>query len=1276
MKNFKNYFFFFSVFTNRNMDKKEITEQDCIKWKLNKYINPHTRYKFKVKEKSKEYKRFKKACEGIKTPIKEKIIPDNVIITTQNEPITKELCYKWIANNKLINPITNSKIDKKGKLFKDITKACIILNIIDENTKEVLKEHKPFIDKYKKIINIEKITKNPKYKLKNEPTKEECKRWIKNKLINPQTNIKIKKNGEIYMALKNKCKELGINDINLRRNKNRFRIIREEIIRRDDKSSSITISSDIKPIIKEKINKIEDELTEPYYPELNDPNFNRKLLELKEINVHKINKYPDILTYKDYEKKTVELCGDFDKSSFQYLMAHYLSHRTPYKSLLLYYGVGVGKTCSAITIAESLLINHNSTDEPKIWVILPSATKEGFKSQIFNISKLADNSLITTQCTGDTYIKLSQISKETDIKTAEKKIRDLIKTRYAFFTYEEFANNIDNHIKNGKKIMDKVIIIDEAHNIRSSNSSNDKDKRVYLSLKEVCKNGINNRLIFLTATPMFNEPEDIYELFYLLLLNDKRLNLYRGGKIFDNNNKLKDEAKKFISLMSSNYISYLRGKNPFNFALKISPKLNNFEILDKIIPLKSNGEPIDEIDRNWIKNLENDLIISKLSKKQIEFINENNKVLIDDKIDDDNITTNTNFALYNSTNIVFDKYVGSKGFNTFFVKEGDKEQLTVRYSSKYKNALAPENIGLYSGKYAKIAEIIKKSRGIVIIYSRYIDNGIIPLAIMLEHMGFTREGTANILSESLITDPVNYPDIKYPKYCILSSENPIYMGNTTIDKLRMKINNPLNINGELVKVVLMTQVASEGLNFLNIREIHILDPWFHFNRIDQIIGRGIRNCSHKKLPIEERNVSVYLHCAINDYNIESLDVNAYRIATRKLYKSYIVDEIIRNNSIDCALFKNINYFPKSMFKLGPIKIITSQGKEIEYNLGDDEKYNPKCKVELDDLKENKIGFREETYKHLAINIQTKLKKIILEYIQNNRRFISYEYLKEIFDYVEPEILLHSIKISIYPNIIIDNILLLPHEDGIHIIDIIEDKPLKINIIKENIEIRRDNKNLDKNLYKKIKGIKNENYYNAIFSLYSAMDKYTFDILINKIFKFNRLNEIDDYIEELFVKEGVLIKSSEVPSITTNDKYIGFVNIFNEEFEPLIYNPDEKNHHSFNKKQIEQLISNRVLVKPPEDFTQEKYAWGLVVPISVIDDKKNKRNVFKLLTAGVIYGKKTGIVCSSLQKNEHNKILTDLGIIDTKNTKTSYCNKIAVELAKRNRLSILPEYKPK
>ena len=113
-------------------------------------------------------------------------------------------------------------------------------------------------------------------------------------------------------------------------------------------------------------------------------------------------------------------------------------------------------------------------------------------------------------------------------------------------------NFIDtNYISTGKIVTDKVIIVDEAHNIRSSGNDKDENKRVYSALLEVCKDGINNRLIFLTATPMYNEPKDIYNLFYLLLLNDKREDLFNNDKIFDINNNINPSARDFIMMMSS-----------------------------------------------------------------------------------------------------------------------------------------------------------------------------------------------------------------------------------------------------------------------------------------------------------------------------------------------------------------------------------------------------------------------------------------------------------------------------------------------------------------------------------------------------------------------------------------------------------------------------------------------------------------------------------------------------------------------------------------------------
>ena len=71
-----------------------------------------------------------------------------------------------------------------------------------------------------------------------------------------------------------------------------------------------------------------------------------------------------------------------------------------------------------------------------------------------------------------------------------------------------------------------------------------------------------------------------------------------------------------------------------------------------------------------------------------------------------------------------------------------------------------------------------------------------------------------------------------------------------------------NTNGEKVKVILITQAGAEGLDFKFIRQVHIIEPWYNLSRIEQIIGRAVRHCSHKDLPFEKRNVELFLHGSI------------------------------------------------------------------------------------------------------------------------------------------------------------------------------------------------------------------------------------------------------------------------------------------------------------------------------------------------------------------------------------------------------------------------------
>ena len=86
------------------------------------------------------------------------------------------------------------------------------------------------------------------------------------------------------------------------------------------------------------------------YPTLDDPNFNIKIAERKEFyeTQYEGGVYP-------IEEHADKLCNtDFELAPHQMFVRNFLSFQTPYNSLLLYHGLGSGKTCSAIGISEDM----------------------------------------------------------------------------------------------------------------------------------------------------------------------------------------------------------------------------------------------------------------------------------------------------------------------------------------------------------------------------------------------------------------------------------------------------------------------------------------------------------------------------------------------------------------------------------------------------------------------------------------------------------------------------------------------------------------------------------------------------------------------------------------------------------------------------------------------------------------------------------------------------------------------------------------------------------
>ena len=658
-----------------------------------------------------------------------------------------------------------------------------------------------------------------------------------------------------------------------------------------------------------------------FYPSLDDKDFNKKIYNKKEFYLNRTKKIKNLTNLDNITKK---LCK-FNLSNNQKFLKTFMSPNTPYNSILLFHGTGVGKTCSSISIAENFrdyLVSNNK----KINVMLNPSIKENFKNNIFNIEKFKSGNG-KDQCTKSKFSDESKISPDDSREVITKKINKIINNRYKFFGYIEFSNTIRNlkkfnnelYIKKVKEMFSNtVMIIDEVHNIKEGGSKDGKKLPAYLL--EVLGIADNMKLILLSATPMFDKAEEIIFILNLLLTNDKRETITKTN-MFDKDGRITPYGKNVLLDKSRGYISYLRGEHPLKFPKRLYPDIYG----DKQL-LKPSDFPTKDINNNEIpedKRIQNLKIISCEMKdyqlKQYESMDIKTS-------DDDYGSFNINGLM--ASNIVFPninksetikELIGDSGLNTIVKKKKNKYSFL---KEEYKEFFDKKKIGEYSTKISNILDNIDKSEGIVFIYSRFLGSGIIPLALTLELNGYSNYG-GSLLENGKTQDE---------QYILITGDNELSK-NSYLNYLKIENQNE---EGKKVKVIIGSETAAEGLDFKFIRQVHILDPWFHMNKLEQVIGRAIRNCSHIKLPFKHRNVLVYQYASVAPKKYETIDLKMYRISEQKQKNIAEVEYLIKTNAIDCGLNKELNRFTDAIYKQ-KFKIKISRKdikKEIEIGLHD------------------------------------------------------------------------------------------------------------------------------------------------------------------------------------------------------------------------------------------------------------------------------------------------------------------------------------------------------
>ena len=744
-----------------------------------------------------------------------------------------------------------------------------------------------------------------------------------------------------------------------------------------------------KQIIENKVD------TSSLHPHLDDPNFSKKITLKKQFNDLKIEekKREDI---ENIEQVSTNMCNpniDFELEPHQMFIRNFLSSETPYNGLLLFHGLGTGKTCSSISVCEDMRTYYKQMgNKKKIIIVASPVVQENYKLQLFDKRRLKNVNGIwnINSCTGNKFIKeinpmnIKDLPRNKVISYIDKIIRE----SYRFMGYTQFANSINNIIeravgnsKNQDKIKkrksyairkafsNRLLVIDEVHNIRSTKISDNKNlRRTTQNMLDLVTYAENMKLLLLTATPMFNSASEIIWITNLLNLNDKRFPINQN-EVFDTNLELKKNSnnenigEELLIQKLTGYVSYVSGENPFKFPFKIMPSDYNNEKSLKLMTEKGWKYPEKQIngaDTPSITIQHLDLTMTKLSREQnkgYDYVVKKEKdkypILNDPK---SGIQYTVIDGLQQSLNIIYpvtdeemEKNIDSKalygktGLGRIMTYDIDEKQKNFQYTqntiNNYGRIFSSKDgddspLKKYSSKIYSIINTIKKSEGIVLIYSNYINGGCIPIALALEEIGIRRYGDnqKSLFSNPPVSD-YKIPGTDYNAKYVMITGDPNYSGTASNKKELKACTDSDNVKGEKVKVIIISKAGTEGLDFKNIRQVHILEPWFNLNRADQTIGRAVRNKSHCDLPFKERTVQVFLYgTELQDNNIEAIDLYVYRLAEYKSIKIGKVSKILKENSVDCIINKN----QKQMFKdklNKNVKLLLSTKEEIDFDIG-------------------------------------------------------------------------------------------------------------------------------------------------------------------------------------------------------------------------------------------------------------------------------------------------------------------------------------------------------
>ena len=638
-----------------------------------------------------------------------------------------------------------------------------------------------------------------------------------------------------------------------------------------------------------------------------------------------------LLNFKKYQlpeiirKEGEDPCNEKFKKEvtmYQAFLGQFLNYRSPFKDILVYHGLGSGKTVSAINIYNVLF---NYTPKWNVFLLIKASLKND--PWLKDLNGWLEENNKDSRMKNIKFVHYDSPFADRDFLEVVKKADSSRESLYIFDEVHNFIRNVYNNIssKKGKRAQ---VIYDY---IQQEKKDNPKTRIVLLSATPAVNNPYELALIFNLMRPgAFPTSEAIFNQKYISSANFASLNetkknqfqrramglvsYYIGAtpdkfakktthyknitmedyqeEVYNHFEAIEEEKEKIRRKFSrgkvgndmSTYASYTRQACNFVFPNINSnvngegrPRPGMFRIKDDDAVIVDEGK--DKEKKEVLKKSKEEVAeyIKATTTYVNEFINYLKNLHRQDK--------EKGHTLQDDIKDFYKKYNGS--FTKMMEDEGKKSQvLTIM------NRCGPKMLAIIFN--------ILKSPGSTLVYSNYVEmEGLQIFKVYLSFFGYISLDDDKEFSEESPNKKTSKTGFRYIEF------------HGGIDKdIREKNKKLFNIkdnkHGDVIKIIMISPAGAEGINLRNVRQVHIMEPYWNEVRIEQVIGRAIRQCHHSDLPMDERNVDVFRYKMVRKSGKETSDENMENISRKKnnLLISFI--EAIKEVAVDCELFKAHN----------------------------------------------------------------------------------------------------------------------------------------------------------------------------------------------------------------------------------------------------------------------------------------------------------------------------------------------------------------------------------